>query len=218
MSADPEARPRSEAFRFVLRHATRAEHEGLDRHPAFTPLLEGTMGLDGYRDLMLAFHGFYRSVDDQLFDACGHHGVGRFGFVYEPRTAILAGDLAVLGAQGCPPAIPVLHARNLSVDTAEGLCGSLYVFEGSLLGASMMCASTDALLDGVGAGGNAYWQWCREAGAKRWAMTCQLIEALATTDQAKDRMVHAARTAFRSFAHWLDAWNDGLFHRSRAQC
>ena len=205
-------------FRFVLRHETRAEHGGLDQHPAFASLLDGTMSLNGYRNLMLAFHGFYLRVDEPLQQACGRYGLDRLGFVYEPRTAILASDLRVLGADVPPWTGQSLPVQKLDVDSIESLGGALYVFEGSLLGASMMCASTDSLLQRIGTGGNAYWKWCREAGSKRWAMTCQLIERLATTDQAKARMVDAAQTAFRSFAQWLDHWDDGAFQRSRKQC
>ena len=205
-------------FRFVLRHETRAEHGGLDQHPAFAGLLDGTMSLDGYRNLMLAFHGFYVGVDEPLQLACGRHGLDRLGFVYEPRTAILASDLVMLGAKLPPSTGQSLPARKLDMDSVESLAGALYVFEGSLLGASMMCSSTDTLLAAAGSGGNAYWKWCREAGSKRWAMTCQMIERLATTDQAKGRMVDAARTAFQSFAEWLDLWDDELFQRSCKQC
>lgn len=218
MSAYPETKSRNEMFRFVLRRETRAEHGDLDRHPVFASLLDGTMSLEGYRNLMLAFHGFYLSVEEPLQQACARHGLDLMGFVYEPRAAILAGDLEAIGADAAlvkrkPPA-----ERKIHMDAVEALAGALYVFEGSLLGASMMCASTDALLERTGSKGNAYWKWCREAGSRRWAMTCQLIEKLATTDQAKGRMVDGAQSAFRSFSDWLNHWDAGLCRRSPKQC
>lgn len=218
MSAWPETRSEAGAFRFVLRRETRAEHDELDRHPTFAALVGGKLSLDGYRSLMLAFHGFYRRLDEPLQGACGQFGLDRLGFRYEPRTAILAGDLAALGvdAQASSARLPAM--RDLRVDSIEALGGALYVFEGSLLGASVLCASTDELMERTGSRGNAYWRWCRQAASKRWAMTCRLIEELATTDQAKDRMVGGAKTAFRSFAAWLDDWEDAPLRRNSDPC
>lgn len=218
MSAWPETRSETETFRFVLRRETRTEHEELDRHPAFAALIGGRLSFDGYRSLMLAFHGFYLDLDRPLQRACDRFGLDRLGFGYEPRAAILASDLAALGVKtrassGRPPA-----GRHLRLDSIEALGGALYVFEGSLLGASALCASTEELMERSGSRGNAYWRWCREAASKRWAMTCRMIEGLATAEQAKGPMIGGAKMAFRSFATWLDDWDDSPLPGNRDQC
>ena len=111
------------------------------------------------------------------------------------------------------PTVRPRSGQALLLDTAEALGGALYVLEGSLLGASVLCASTDSLLGKGGAGGNGYWKWCREAASRRWAMTCRMIEELATSDPARGRMIDGARAAFRSFAEWLDAFDHAFPHR-----
>jgi heme oxygenase len=218
LSAWAETRSEAETFRFVLRRETRAEHDELDGHPAFAALIGGKLSFDGYRSLMLAFHGFYSDLDKPLEQACDQFGLDRLGFRYEPRTAILASDLAMLGADAPTSSNGRPAGRHLRLDSIEALGGALYVFEGSLLGASVLCASTDALMERTGSRGNAYWKWCREAAPKRWAMTCRLIEGLATTDHAKGPMIGGAKMAFRSFATWLDNWNDALLQGSRNPC
>lgn len=194
------------------------EHDGLDRHPAFAALIGGKLSFDGYRSLMLAFHGFYRCLDQPLQHACDQFGLDRLGFRYEPRTAILAGDLAMLGVNARASSNRPPAGGTLRLDSIEALGGALYVFEGSLLGGSVLCASTDELMEKTGSTGNAYWRWCREAASRRWAMTCRLIEDLATTDQAKVPMIGGAKMAFRSFATWLDDWDDAPLRGSRDQC
>lgn len=203
MSALLEQRPEAGSFRFVLRNETRAEHQSLDANPAFGALLDGTLGLDGYRRLMLAFHGLYSQIDGPLRDGCDLHGAARSGFVYQPRSPMLGQDL---GGLGVSPAV----SRRIPSDEIGALTGSngslvgtLYVVEGSLLGGATLYKSTELLLENFGASGNSYWQWCREAGGRRWAMTCDLIDDTAKTEAGKREMIAAAQLAFGLFNRCL---------------
>jgi heme oxygenase len=191
----------AESIRFLLRRETRAEHAVLDQHPGFVALVDGRLDLDGYRALMQAMHGLYLRIDGSIAEACAAHGLDRHGFAYEPRTSILGRDLAGLGVADATPSDAAVPA--LPLGTSWSLAGALYVIEGSVLGGSMLCMATTKILDGktVGSG---YWQWCRREGAARWAMTCQLLDDLATSTQARDGMVTGARAAFDLFAQHLD--------------
>lgn len=218
MSAWPETRPKAEAFRFVLRRETRTEHDELDRHPAFAELVGGKLSFEGYRSLMLAFHGIYLDFDRPLQQACVRFGLDRLGYGYEPRSSMLASDLAALGVSARASSNRPPAGHDLRLDSIEALGGALYVIEGSLLGASILCASTDELMERTGSRGNAYWRWCREAAPKRWATTCRMIEGLAATDQAKGPMIDGAKMAFRSFATRLDRWDDAPLRGNSDQC
>lgn len=212
MTAEPTnpGRQRQEAFRFVLRRATRTEHEALDSHPAFAALMKGTLGVGGYRNLMSLFHGFYHRHDALLAEACQRFGLDRSGFTYASRAGILSRDLAALGIdtssddsnrpsepQGLPP-----------ITSGGDLGGMLYVLEGSMLGGGMLCRAVEGVLGQDGAAGDGYWQWCREAGGRRWAMTCDLIEDLATTEGARADMISSAKGGFDAFARWIAGWRD----------
>ncbi|MDP3899377.1 MAG: biliverdin-producing heme oxygenase [Mesorhizobium sp.] len=201
-----------------LRRQTRGEHEALDRHPAFAALMDGTLSLDGYRRLMLLFHGDYSALDAALEADCELFGLAAAGFRYEARTGLLADDLAALGfddvaISGNPAAteLPRLGSR-------AALAGALYVFEGSLLGGAMLCRATEAILAREDSGGNAYWRWCRTAAGPRWAMTCRQVEALSGSEDQRADMAAAARGAFRSFADWLERWQPDMPSRGASPC
>jgi len=211
----------TEAFRFELRRQTRVEHQALDRHPAFSALVDGSMDLNGYRRLMLLFHGYYTTFDTRLEKAAARFGLGSTGFVYAARTGILAEDLRALGLDDTRiarnPGIEALPA----METAQAAAGLLYVFEGSLLGASVLCDATGLILArrGLPEGhGNAYWRWCRTVAGPRWAMTCRQIEALSATTSEREAMSTAAREGFRSFSDWLAGFDAPTAPRSAETC
>jgi heme oxygenase len=212
-------RPDSEAFRFVLRRATSAEHAALDAHPAFAALMAGTLNIDGYRRLMGLFHGFYRKHDPIFARACGRLCFDRLGFAYAFRGDVLLGDLTALGGR---PGQPSNEPRSLpEIDSSGTLGGALYVIEGSMLGGAILCRTAERLLSRAGIDGLGYWRWCRDAGKERWAMTCRAIEELSACETAREEMIAGARTTFSVFAEWLAAWNDDTRpdqRRSMARC
>lgn len=201
MEGPIETQRRPVAFRFELRSATRGEHRSLDEHPAFVALAAGRLGIDGYRNLMGLFHGLYVGLDDALDDGCRRLLPRGCGYAYMRRQSMLAGDLEHLGGGMSRQArAPAPHA------SLAGLCGALYVVEGSVLGGAMLQRAASALLADR-EGGDAYWRWCRDFGGPRWAATCDLIEANAATGRSRDEMVLAARETFDLFAEWLGGWS-----------
>ncbi len=196
----------AEAVRFVLRRETRAAHEALDGHPALAALMNGTMDIEGYRRLMLLFHGFYASHDRMIERACQVYSLSRFGFVYARRTEILASDLAALGVRPLSILTDTNSAMLPPIGSAATLGGILYVLEGSMLGGAVLCRAAENLLGMDGGLGIGYWQWCRAAGGKRWAMTCDLLENLATDSGTEEEMLKGAGTAFATFAAWVADW------------
>jgi heme oxygenase len=191
------------AFRLELRSATRTEHGSLDDHPAFTSLASGTLELAGYGRIMRLFHGLYAGLDAALDEACRRLLPEGSRYSYARRLPMLSSDLARLEVEAGVPAPPPAAPRTLA-----GLCGALYVVEGSVLGGAMLQRATAALLAGHGGGGDAYWRWCRDEGGARWASACDLIEATAATQRARDEMIATARQTFALFADWFAAWGD----------
>lgn len=198
---------KAEAFRFVLRRQTAADHAALDSLPAFLAMAGGSLDLDDYRRLMHLMHDLYVCLDEEIEDACDRFGLGARGFRYQARVPMLACDLAALNRGNGLPAAAVESTRPVA--TAASLTGMLYVVEGSLLGGATLHAASEAILQGAGSGGNGYWEWCRRAGGTRWGMTCRLIEELAMTQQQQTEMVAAARATFRRFGSSLRRWHGG---------
>lgn len=198
-----ETQRRPVAFRFELRRATRSEHQSLDEHPAFTALAAGRLGLEGYRQLMALFHGLYAGLDASLDDSCHRLLPPGCEYSYVRREPFLARDASDLRATTAPPAKAPQPYGSLA-----GLCGALYVVEGSLLGGAMLQRATAALLADHGERGDAYWRWCRDAGGPRWAATCGLIEESASTARSRDEMILGARETFDLFSDWFGRWQD----------
>ncbi len=179
----------------------------LDGHVAFVALQNGSLGVDGYRRLMRALHGFYHSVDLPMREAWNAYSIQRSGFEYVSRSEMLACDLACLGVDedgwmADPP------GGLGPIDSAATLGGMIYVSEGSMLGGSLMCGATEVLLAGAGSRGNAYWRWCRDAGPQRWPAACRILDELADTQEAQETMVRSARAVFHRMAEWLMRWDD----------
>ncbi|MGF7162948.1 heme oxygenase [Rhodoligotrophos appendicifer] len=192
-------RSKEEGFRFVLRRETRSDHEALDDHPAFRALLDGTLSPEAYLQLMTVLYELYHALDDALGEACERFSSATEGFAYAPRTPVLSSDLRALGldpedwdgqGQVTHPALP----------TAASLAGMLYVVEGSLLGGAVLHRATEALPNQVHSGGNSYWRWCGEVGGKRWAMTCRLLEHLASDPERRSEMIGSAVSGFQLFS------------------
>lgn len=198
-------RQKPESFRFTLRAATRAEHAALDAHPALSTLMDGTLSHEGYRRLMSFFYAFYDRHDDMLGMACCRYEMERHGFVYARRSPILATDLSVLGVEATLLSNDK-HAPLPSIGSPSTLAGYLYVLEGSMLGGGVLLKAAEAMQRQRGESGLGYWQWCHDAGAARWRMTCNVIEQLADSDIARTEIVEAARQAFATFSEWLEHW------------
>jgi heme oxygenase len=199
-------RPRTESFRFVLRRETHSQHQALDAHPAFARLMNGTLSLGGYGRLMQLLQGFYETHDPLLSDACARYVLERFGFAYAARRHILARDVGTLGVIDPLP----ISARSAlpPVDSGATLGGMLYVFEGSMLGGAVLCRAAESLLAKNHMVSNGYWQWCRDAGPARWAMTCAMIDGLAVQDSARSGMIEGAKAGFAGFGDWFADWQD----------
>lgn len=194
-----------EFFRFTLRGATRAEHAALDAHPALSALMDGTLGPDGYRRLMSFFYAFYDRHDGMLGMACRRYGLELLGFVYAQRSRILAADLSALGVKANLVSSEE-HAPLPSIGSSRTLAGYLYVLEGSMLGGAVLLKAAETMQRQRGQTGFGYWQWCHDAGATRWRMTCDVIEKLADSDIARAEIIAAASQAFSTFSEWLEQW------------
>lgn len=205
----------ADSIRFLLRRETRSEHAVLDQHPDFAALVEGTLGLEGYRRLMRRIHALYRGLDGPIARACVLHGLDRHGFAYAPRTPMLARDIAGLGLR---EDLHGVFTPHLDLDTPWRLAGALYVIEGSVLGGSMLSLATQTLLDESGAAANAYWQWCRREGAARWSMTCRMLDAMGAHEAKQSHMVDGARATFAAFAAALDPRRDAAHPEPTSSC
>jgi heme oxygenase len=154
---------------------------------------------------MSLFHGFYDGHDDMLEAACRMYEMELNGFVYAPRRPILAADLTALGVEAGLLSHEKL-ARLPSIGSAGTLAGYLYVLEGSMLGGGVLLKAAEGMQRQRGESGFGYWQWCHDAGATRWRMTCNVIETIADSEITRTQIMEAARQAFSTFSDWLEQW------------
>jgi heme oxygenase len=107
------------------------------------------------------------------------------------RTAAILTDLASLGRRAAPLDAPKLDGR-------AALLGSLYVLEGSRLGAAYLLRTVKTCSDPLISGTTAFLG--HGAGRQFWPHYLAALEAHAD-ELAEDDLVRAARAAFDLFAH-----------------
>jgi len=168
--------------------------------------MDGTLSPESYRWLMSFFYAFYDRHDDMLAMACRRYELEHHGFVYAQRRAILAADLTALGLEANPLSNKK-QATLPSIESPSTLAGYLYVLEGSMLGGGVLLNAAEAMQRQRGESGFGYWQWCHDAGAARWRITCNVIEKLADSDGAQAEIIAAASQAFSTFSKSLEQWS-----------
>jgi heme oxygenase len=185
----------AEPARHALRAATHGVHEALHRQPDLAALAEGRITRERYARLLGGMHGFHAGLEPAVRAAEARFAPALGGFRYRPRRAVLAGDLAALGA--VPGEAAAAEAPALASPAA--LAGAVYVLDGSLLGATTLERAARALP--FAPAGTAYWAWCRRAGPDAWRAARGLIARLDAGPAARAEMETAARATFAAFAH-----------------
>jgi heme oxygenase len=171
------------SIRDLLRHSTREEHERLDARVSGLDL----QLLSDYRCFLEATAAALLPLEAALIDA----DVGRIFPDWELRSrgpSILA-DLNALG--GLQPQVPALERFGL-----EDVLGTLYVLEGSRLGARVLLRTVTTSPDPRVAGTTSYLR--HGAGSPLWQSFLLRLQDIAQWSDV-DEVTAAARRAFEQF-------------------
>ena len=88
---------RQPPVRDILRAHTRHLHEGLHQHSSFEGLLDGSLSLQGYRQLIRRLYGFYAPLDRAIGEAVADEAMTCPCFQHVSRSDLLAQDMLDLG-------------------------------------------------------------------------------------------------------------------------
>lgn len=172
-------------LRSILRDATAADHARLDA--TLGALDIGTV--PGYRRFLEINAAALLPLERSL-ERAGVRAVLP-DWDDRARTAAILTDLIRLDGQPNPLDAPELRGRS-------ALLGTLYVLEGSRLGAAYLLRTVKACSDPLISGTTAFLG--HGAGRQFWPHYLAALEAHAD-ELAEDDLVRAARTAFDLFAH-----------------
>ena len=203
---DHEGQPETELAtdpRERLREATRSEHERTER--AIADRFFGPEGLDRQRfgDLLLAFLGLYRPLDERLEPAVRRH-LGP-DYAYRPRSPRLGHDLRVLGRGDALDEVSTSSLDELPpLDRESRLLGVLYVIEGSELGARVIWKHLEERLGPKALRADAFFGRPAEQTREAWSrFTDLLARRLPASGPEFREAMTAADATFGAFRCWL---------------
>lgn len=172
-------------LRSILRDATAEDHARLDATLGVFDLCT----MPGYRRLLEINAAALLPLERSL-ERAGVHAVLP-DWDDRARTAAILTDLTRLGGQPNPLDAPELAGHS-------ALLGTLYVLEGSRLGAAYLLRTVNTCDDPLISGTTAFLG--HGAGRQYWPQYLAALEAHAD-ELAEDDLVRAARAAFDLFAH-----------------
>ncbi|MCF6506894.1 biliverdin-producing heme oxygenase [Blastococcus sp. MG754426] len=194
MAAQAEPRSDDDVLR-ALRTGTAEEHRQLEET---LDLLDPELDRARLVQVLGLMHGFWTAAERGLDEWAARHpaDAATAGWARRRRAGLFAADLAALGAPvpGAAPGLPAVPG------TDEAL-GRLYVLEGSTLGGTFIDRHLAALPLLAGVRLHAFSPYGAETGAM-WAAYRRVARAHVAAGGNADRVVAAARDAFRELSEW----------------
>ena len=122
-------------LRPLLVKATETEHIQLHHHPLLKDVMSASYPLTTYSLLLSAYHTIYSTLEQSVMAYLGSHSID---FDYQPRLKLplLQKDLVNLNISVPSPSVIQGLSPYPAIASLGDLIGSLYVLEGSTLGAS----------------------------------------------------------------------------------
>jgi heme oxygenase len=180
-----------------LRHATAALHDATERAVG---IADPALDLDGYRQILLAFHGFYSQIEPAIPAYTDNTGAWIGGD--RRKTGWLTRDLTALEiAADDTDAQPLLPEST----AAAAQMGAMYVLEGATLGGQHVQRHVLPRL-GIGPdnGGRFFSGYGERTGAV-WRSFLAEMDVRVVTLADQDLAVLAACETFGSFLNWTSS-------------
>jgi heme oxygenase len=193
LNAPPKSLP---LIQGELRLATTVQHQRLEnRIPFFTA------DLTLYTRLMEAYYGFYRPVEDLLFQVA--MTIPDLDWLVRSKTPSLEADLYALGLDAnAIDAVPLCEMSIPARSIAEVL-GVLYVLEGATLGGLSL---RNGLYSRLGIDEHSGGLFFAVYGASTLILWRSFLACLYEVCEPSERAeaVVAAQATFEAFEHWLE--------------
>ena len=171
-------------------------------HSSFASLLDNSLMIKDYRQLIRRLHGFYVPLDAAIQETLRRSADTR-GYDYAARSSLLGKDMIDLGYSERAVADAPQCPDMAELVTPVTLGGVLYVIEGATLGGAGIDRAVQRMLPGSGVDGRRYWAWCRAQGRTRWDMANAYLEDRTCDGVSIDDLKRGALGTFRLLADWL---------------
>lgn len=185
-----------------LREETWDEHERTERAVERRFFGSGEVGRAEYAELLAAFLGLYRPLEQQLAPAARRHLPS---FPFPRRRNRLERDLRTLGlSDRAIQAVPTLGQDRLpALRDRPAVLGCLYVVEGSQLGHRVLWKRLRPALDAPATEADAFLGVPPERVRTRWEQCQKVFDQQLSTDGAVSAAVTTARATFRAYREGL---------------
>lgn len=185
-----------------VREETRDEHERTERAVERRFFCSGEMGQDDYTELLAAFFGLYRPLEERLASALGRHLPS---FSIRRRAKRLKDDLRTLGLDDEEiEALPRLGKDRLPLlPTRPAVLGALYVVEGSQLGHRVLWKRIRKSLQPPATDADAFLAVPSDRARSRWERFREVFDRRMSSPDAFAAAVSTARVTFRAYRAWL---------------
>lgn len=173
----------------LLREATERQHRAVERLPMMRTLLSGRLSVRDYVQVLRRHHAVLAGWEQR--ESAWLHASGDARWRYQPRSPLLAQDLAALQASPPSPA-PAPPAAE-----AGSRWGMLYVVEGSRLGGRVIARQLRQTLAEI-APALSYFE-LGHADPACWRRFQQRLEQALPTPESRQAAVDGARAMFAHF-------------------
>lgn len=184
-----------------LRARTAIHHTEIEQTPLLKHVLQETITIEMYLELLKKFWGFYYPVE-QAFKK-----VPEFAFYFPKRAKLplIIQDLSVFGlADNELFSLPI--CQNIpAIDTKEQGIGCFYVIEGATLGGQVINKILARTLRITDKTGSAYFSGYGKQSKDMWKSTCEIINSVVYDKIEKENIIQAATDFFVKLNNWLTA-------------
>ena len=185
----------------LLKTQTKRHHEQVE---ATLDLLNRVQNIEGYRDLLARFFGFYAPLELRLISNLATKGMD-LNLIPRHKTPWLRTDLTALGVSGEQLGQLALCQNLPVVETPAQILGYLYVAEGSTLGGQYLARHFAQTLQLDETNGAAFFRAYGENTGRMWREFGAVITEFAEADANEAEIIAAAIETFETLDHWLGA-------------
>jgi heme oxygenase len=152
--------------RFKLREATRPHHDRIEA--GFT--IAGLAGMESYKATLQNLYGFFRDWEPKIIRRADSYGLDFYR--ERQKLPLLEQDLAFFQMERTSQ----VKARDWTFPNIARLLGSVYVIEGSTLGARIISTELTERFDVRRESGGAYFFSYGEETGSRWRNFCEVLD------------------------------------------
>ncbi len=187
-----------------LKQNSQPLHARLEKQPFFQALSDGSLPLAAYINQLRAFATAFGTLEHETANI-STPAIGAVLDIGESRFQHLLRDLSCFGDQLTPDVIAAkLHAdamaaqiRRLGNEDPLALLGYVYALQGTMLGNRVHLADVQRILGRERPDGTAFYAGFGEKTDDYWAEFVSLMNSLSAAEEAAERILCAAREAFR---------------------